>query len=77
MDPYLIIKFGNQHYQSSIKTKRGKDVEYNEKVTFIVNSCYQKMGRVLEVEVWDQDKIGKSEIGFGVLDLTQIVDKQK
>lgn len=60
MDPFIVLKIGSQHYQTSVKIKGGKDVEFNEKFPFVINSCYKTFGRQLEIEAWDQDKIGKS-----------------
>lgn len=77
MDPFFILRMGRQKFQTSIKLKGGKDVQFDEKFYFVINSCYQHLGRVVEVEAWDDDKIGKSEIGFGVLDVTHIVDAGK
>ena len=77
MDPYLILKIGNQEYQTSIKYKGGKDVEFNERYYFVINSFYKHFGRQLEVEVWDQDKVGKSYVGFGIVDVSKVIDDGK
>ena len=47
MDPFMVIKFGRQQFQTSTKFKGGKDVEFKEKFIYVINSCYQSLGRLL------------------------------
>lgn len=47
MDPFVVIKIGSQTYQTSTKFKGGRDVEWNEKFEFVINSCFKQFGRQL------------------------------
>lgn len=77
MDPYFKIKVSNQAVTSKIVSKGGKEPIFNESFDFFINSCYQKDGRHLELELWDSNKTSDSLIGFGMMDLDVVLQPSK
>lgn len=77
MDPFIILKLSNQQFQTQIKHNGGRDVEFDQSFIFHINSCYKMLGRTLELEVWDKNRIGQSEIGFGISDMNILIDSEK
>lgn len=74
MDPYVIVKFSNQTYQTKVASKGGKNPTFNETATFHVNSSYKKLGRSLEFEVMDKKTVSSDAlIGYGIVDLDPYV----
>lgn len=44
-----------------------------ESFNFVINSDRKLFGRVLEVQVWDQGRFSADQVGFGIVDLDQLV----
>ena len=59
MDPYILLKVGEQIQRSSTKKDAGKTPTFNETFIFNVNP-----GDELEIEAWDND-MGRSDDKIG------------
>ena len=72
MDPYCLLKTGDQKAMTSVKMDAGKVCQWNETFTF-----YVKEDDVVKFQVWDEDPGSDDLVGESFLNVSSsYVDKQ-
>ena len=69
MDPYIVLKVGEQKQQTKVAEAAGKNANFNTMFTFNINNNEHE----LKISAFDKDPVGNDKLGNHTINFSKIL----